>query len=190
MFDLSCRLSYGQNVGECGGFYQVCCALPNSVGSSRQKRVLVGGDCWALCQGPRQRFQCRLQGLPGRVQAVSEQRAPPQTEVLRGEGRGPSTVPVHTTGGQVRPGPAQAEQACLHDAPHLPYLPARPQNPHSGWSQKFRLWLGSYGHGQLQQTQGFAGRGREHHQQHRLRGVAQVCWYPCKHLQGNDVCWT
>merc|ERR1712096_461572 len=32
MFDLSCRLSYGQNVGECGGFYQVCCALPNSVG--------------------------------------------------------------------------------------------------------------------------------------------------------------
>merc|ERR1712202_68622 len=28
MFDLSCRLSYGQNVGECGGFYQVCCAPP------------------------------------------------------------------------------------------------------------------------------------------------------------------
>jgi len=44
MFDLSCRLSYGQNVGECGGFYQVCCALPNSVGSSRQKRVLVVPD--------------------------------------------------------------------------------------------------------------------------------------------------
>jgi len=29
MFDLSCRLSYGQNMGECGGFYQVCCSLPD-----------------------------------------------------------------------------------------------------------------------------------------------------------------
>jgi len=26
MFDLSCRLTYGRNMGECGGFYQVCCA--------------------------------------------------------------------------------------------------------------------------------------------------------------------
>merc|ERR1712202_69358 len=49
MFDLSCRLSYGQNVGECGGFYQVCCALPNSVGSSRQKFRL-----WLGSYGPGQ----------------------------------------------------------------------------------------------------------------------------------------
>ncbi|XP_023333489.1 serine proteinase stubble isoform X1 [Eurytemora carolleeae] len=27
MFDLSCRLKYGQKAGECGGFYQVCCTF-------------------------------------------------------------------------------------------------------------------------------------------------------------------
>jgi len=45
MFDLSCRLSYGRNMGECGGFYQVCCALHDRAGvpstvSARQQRLL------------------------------------------------------------------------------------------------------------------------------------------------------
>jgi len=45
MFDLSCRLSYGRNMGECGGFYQVCCASSDgttgtSLGSARQQRRL------------------------------------------------------------------------------------------------------------------------------------------------------
>jgi len=41
MFDLSCRLSYGQKVGNCGGFYQVCCVLPDQISSyHRQQRLL------------------------------------------------------------------------------------------------------------------------------------------------------
>lgn len=41
MFDLSCRLSYGQKVGECGGFYQVCCVMPDKLATyHRQQRLL------------------------------------------------------------------------------------------------------------------------------------------------------
>jgi len=45
MFDLSCRLSYGQKTGDCGGFYQVCCVVegyPRSLGNQnvRQERQL------------------------------------------------------------------------------------------------------------------------------------------------------
>merc|ERR1719186_1623771 len=64
MFDLSCRLSYGQNVGGCGGFYQVCCALPNSVGSSRQKRVLVVPDQEWREAPPA--IECRKTAIAGR----------------------------------------------------------------------------------------------------------------------------
>lgn len=45
MFDLSCRLSYGQKVGDCGGFYQVCCVLPDKLPSyNRQQRLLEYSD--------------------------------------------------------------------------------------------------------------------------------------------------
>jgi len=41
MFDLSCRLSYGHKVGDCKGFYQVCCILPDKLQTyHRQKRLL------------------------------------------------------------------------------------------------------------------------------------------------------
>jgi len=42
MFDLSCRLSYGHKVGDCpGGFYQVCCVLPDQLPQyHRQQRLL------------------------------------------------------------------------------------------------------------------------------------------------------
>jgi len=41
MFDLSCRLSYGHKVGNCQGFYQVCCVLPDQLPTyHRQKRLL------------------------------------------------------------------------------------------------------------------------------------------------------
>jgi len=42
MFDLSCRLSYGHKVGDCsGGFYQVCCVLPDNLANyHRQQRLL------------------------------------------------------------------------------------------------------------------------------------------------------
>jgi len=55
MFDLSCRLSYGRNVGECGGFYQVCCATSDEqsetvTDSSRQKRLLLENSNMELKQ--------------------------------------------------------------------------------------------------------------------------------------------
>jgi len=42
VFDLSCRLSYGQKVaGDCGVFYQVCCVLPSKLSQyNRQQRLL------------------------------------------------------------------------------------------------------------------------------------------------------
>jgi len=43
MFDLSCRLSYGQKEGDCGGFYQVCCVFEGqgrSLENARQERHL------------------------------------------------------------------------------------------------------------------------------------------------------
>ena len=61
MFDLSCRLSYGQKAGECGGFYQacekpwnirldlhlfqVCCVLPDKLPAyNRHQRLLEYSD--------------------------------------------------------------------------------------------------------------------------------------------------